>query len=621
MNKSQIKKKQIPILGKLALKYNFITKDQLKRALILYEEAEKEGQKISIAEIFVRTQLVLPENMKKLHKIKMDYEGKQEGKNQLIQEISLIISEDKLKVELLIPKNFKGLITTENVLERLQKKGVINGIVKDYEISNYINNTDEHGKSKLVARGTPVYKGTPPVIEYFFDSEYFRNESLRIDSGIVKKKGNIAEVEEGDLLIQKTPMIPPDSGINVFGDLIDVKPLDDFLMRAGSGTELFEQEMKIVATSSGVPFISVDGTVNVFQTIRMEGDYGVGSGPVGADSSLVVKGIVTGEYLINGGSIVANEIRGANINVLGDINVKIGITDSVIKCQGDVNAKYIHGSVIETYGSVISEKEILDSKIISSGICKSMESKIIASVVAAKRGVKARGIGSEFSLPCKLTIGFDLNTGNEIKKIEEKIGKNIALVSALQQDFIEIKEKQKDANKKIISLMDLHKQIKNAIASTEKNIAAPKPKESPGELENAGKTLNALKRKIKETILSIRELSEYIQLIDGGIDKIHDEIIIFEKENEKFKIDKEFIAKWSEKNECISILEVDEDVSIGTLISGENSFYETDKKINRFLMSEKIVPGSDPCQWEMLIEQPGDKRDSGGSADGQTPGV
>ncbi len=614
MSRTEKTKIEVPLLGKLGVKLKYFTKEQLKRALLLRQEAEDEGGGVTLPEILITTKAILPEDMKKLHKIKDDYESKQQAEKPNQQagkpeqqaeksepdEISFIISEDKLKVEFIISEKYNDNISTKTVLEKLQKDGIKFGIVKDYEIENYFKNVNEHGKPKLIARGTPVFMGKRPVIECFFNSEYFRNELLEIGSKVAKKKKVMKEVEEGDLLVEKTSMIPPDSGIDVFGETIEVESFDDVVMRAGFGTELFEKEKKIVAKTDGVPFLSVNGKVNVFQTVKIKGNYGVVSGPVEKDSNLIVNGIVSGEYPIKGGSIAAIEIRDANIDVLGDINVDIGITGSVIKCQGDIRAKYIHGSVIETYGSVISEKEIIDSTIITSGVCKSEESKIIASVVAAKRGVKAVGIGTETSVPCEITIGKDVNVQKNIQRIEDVIKKNCEFVAELKDKSIDFTEEQQNVNQKLKALMDYHQQINNAISTTDNNIAALELKESPDELLKAKKTLMALKNKNKKTALSIREISDTLQEISSEITKIPEEVLLIEKDNVELELDKKYISEWEKKNESVSVLEVKGDIATGTIVSGEHTFEEMKKRKN-VIIKEKPVKGSDPYEWKIDI--------------------
>lgn len=598
-------KREVPLIGKLAVKYEFVTKAQLKRAMLICDESAKDGKVVSLPEVFVRTEMILPDKMKKLHKIRTDYEAQQNKKTATLAEYNIRVSDDGLTVGLLIPENFSGHVTVDEVKAKLEYEGIKFGLVKDYEIENYINNVNEHGKPKIIARGTPVFEGNPPKVDCLFKTQFFRNEKLNLHKNGMPEKGSLNEVEDGDLLVEKTAMIPPDSGINVYGDVIEVEPFDDIVMRVGAGTELFEKEMKIVSKTQGVPFQTVDGRVSVYPTVEISGDYGVASGPVEQASNYIVKGIVSGEYRVKGGSVSAQEIRGANIDAAGSVDVKIGITGSVIRCEGDVRAKYIRGSVIETYGSVVTEQEIMDSTIISSGICKSTQSKFVASKIAAKRGVKAAGIGTETSVPCEITIGKDVNVEKKIERIDATINKNNELIAELRDKSTGFTEEQSHVNQKLKGLMEHHRQLSQAISATDSNISLLEMKDAPEELQKTKQTLAALKKKHKSTVESIRGFSDMLKEIDSELTKIPDEVVQFEKENSELVLDKQFILRWANKNEAISLLEVSGEVAGGTIVTGVHSSREM-KKTGKISVSEVFVKGSNPEEWMIEINKPGE---------------
>ena len=598
MEKSKI---IVPLIGKLAVKHAFITKAQLKRALQICDESEKEGKAIALPEVLVRTQIIKPGDMKKLHQLKVEYEAKSQKKESTGEGPTIAISEDNLKAELTIQANWGKTVTTEMIIEMIQQKGITHGIVNEPEITNHINNRAEYGTPKIIARGTPVYLGEPPVIDCFFDADSYRDPALEIGTAIKSKnKTKPSEVEEGDLLMEKNQMIPPDSGVSIFGETIDVEPFDDVVLRSGVGTELYEKELKIVAAKSGRPFLSVEGRVHVFNDVRVSGDYGVASGVV-KNSSLMVTGIVTGEYPIRGGSITASEIRGAEIDIIGDIDVDIGITGSVIRCQGDVRARYIRGSVIEACGSVIVDMEIMDSKIFASGICKSKNSKIVASVVAAKRGVEVIGIGTQTSIPCEIIVGRDLNIEKRIKTIDDALETINIRRHDLETITVESKDEQLDINQQILAKMDYHKQIKHAITATDNNIAVLQLKEVPDLLAKAKKTLMDLKKKNKETVDQIKALSGRLKNIGEDLAEIPTEILALETAGIDLELDKASLLKWGTGNHGNPILIVKEDVAAGTIVSCSNSFKELKKKIEKIKITEKPIPETDPPEWKIDI--------------------
>jgi len=85
------------------------------------------------------------------------------------------------------------------------------------------------------------------------------------------------------------------------------------------------------------------------------------------------------------GSIKAREIRGAIIESIGTIRADVGITDTIIRSQGDIHARYLHNCQIETFGNIYIENEIFDSKITVSGKIDSPGCRIISSSLYAKK--------------------------------------------------------------------------------------------------------------------------------------------------------------------------------------------------------------------------------------------
>ncbi len=83
-NKFEISQKgesnKYPVIGKLAVSYKFITEEQLKKALVIKKSQDKEGRKVSLAEIFAKLEMITPKQMSVLHKVKDFLELRQQDK-------------------------------------------------------------------------------------------------------------------------------------------------------------------------------------------------------------------------------------------------------------------------------------------------------------------------------------------------------------------------------------------------------------------------------------------------------------------------------------------------------------------------------------------------------------
>lgn len=576
-------KKEVPLIGKLAVKHGFISKDQLKRVLQICEESGKDGKPLGLPEVLVRTRTLSAQKMKSLYEISAEYEkktgipGTKETGGPVIQ-----ISGDGLKAELLIPKGVSGKPTIDEIMKMVKEQGIVHGLVKTYEIDNYLNNSDNYGTPIVIARGTPVFKGEPATLTCHFDSSVYR-QVKKIDAETRKSMA----VEEGDLLGEKKAMVPADSGVTVKGETIPAEPVDDIILRAGDGTELFEKEMKIVAGENGHPFIAVEGPVSVYDLIQINGDYGAVSGRVDRDCSLDITGILTGEYPVKGGFIKAQEIRGATIDVLGDIDVEVGITGSVVRCQGNVRARYIHGSVIETFGNVIVETEVLDSTISASGKCLVRNSRIVASNVSSLKGIETKGVGTRTSVPCEISVGHDHVVEKTLGRIEALVQKNKELIKSISGRAEALREERIELDRQIKEKIDLHKQLKNAIKSTEKSAEVYAEKNDVRQLSDAKLTVAHLKQKNTDTVALVKVLSGNLNEITEELSRFPEEVRMLQEEIRSLRMDKESILKWENPVTRPPAIRVSGNIAAGTLITCGGATEETEKDVANVSISVK----------------------------------
>jgi len=131
--------------------------------------------------------------------------------------------------------------------------------------------------------------------------------------------------------------------------------------------------------------------------------------------------MLTGAYQVKAWEIDAREIRGAHIDSVGDIKSQVGITDSVISAQGDIYARYVHNSRIETFGNIYIENEIIDSQIFCSGRIDSNKCRAITSTLYGKKGIELAGVGSDKTKACTLGAGTEHHILEKARIINLKI--------------------------------------------------------------------------------------------------------------------------------------------------------------------------------------------------------
>lgn len=619
-------KKPLPLVVKIAVKKNVINKDQLKRALTILDEETGEGKDTSLPEILVKTGMVSSQTMIKLHTVAKAYSERQPPESKpeearpvekkplpepeavdisqeeaADQTFSIRISEDNLTAHLEFPFGRPLPFTAKEVLGQAEAMGIIHGLIREISLEKSLSNAAEP-LPIIIARGTPPDPGKKPSVDYRFDPQQYRlNKAVPPDFETMANLSS-TNVRDGDLLAEKTPLVPSDSGVDIFGNSIAVPPVEDILIRSGKGAEVFDDQLKVFSTVSGVPFLSVEGVFHVFPQLVLKKNFGIVSGPMDRDSCLKTSGTVTGEYPVRGGWVIADEIRDANIDVLGSVVVRVGITGSVIKAQGDIRARSIRGCTIETHGSVYVENEIMDSTIYASGVCICENSKIITSTIAANGGIKATGIGTDTSVPCKLSVGNLAHIRRILDKIDNRIQTNEDWIKKLDESSESLSQEQKKIRGQLAPLVSFHKKAEQALQVAESRIEELKQKKLRERLITELNTFNELKAKDQSALQVIRNCSDRLKEIQSESIGIPEEIRKREMENRELILDRSAIFSWSKTLTPSVRIDISGKLCSGTNIFGPHAEIIVKNTLDGVVVQEGPNP-SDPEERQIVFKK------------------
>jgi uncharacterized protein (DUF342 family) len=322
--------------------------------------------------------------------------------------LKLIISEDKLSAYLCPSDVQPGGLSLEAVKEFIASHAVDHGLVTDQVLLDYLSQTPLPGEPFKIASGTAPVEGRAPEIIYHFDTDPLRIGTLKADGTMDwKNRGEIPQVNVGDLLVEKKPGQPGEPGTSVCGQVLAPPRIRDPRLKCGKGAQKSEDGMQILAKADGTPKLSSDGKIFVFSMLNIEGDIGVETGNIEFEGYIEAEGHVTAGYTVKAKGLRTTGIQDAVVEVAEDLICDGGIYGSTIKVGGNMKASHIHNCTIEIQGDLVVKKEIFDSTIQSDGRCIIGEGKIITSTIDAKKGIEAFEIGSPASNPSRLTVGFD----------------------------------------------------------------------------------------------------------------------------------------------------------------------------------------------------------------------
>ena len=363
--------------------------------------------------------------------------------------LKLIVSEDKLSAYLAPTDVVPCGLTLENVKAYLSDQNVEFGLVPDQELSDYLALSPLPGEPFKVAAGVAPIEGRPSEIIYHFDTDPLRIGTLKSDGTMDwKNRGEIPQVNVGDLLAEKTPADPGSPGTNVYGQTLPPPRVRDPKLKCGKGAQRSEDGMQILAKADGTPKLASDGKILVFGTLNIEGDVGVETGNIEFEGYVEVEGSVTAGYSVKAKGLRTAGIQDALIEVEQDLTCDGGVYGTTIKAGGDTKASHIHNCTLELLGDLVVRKEIFDSTVETNGQCLIPEGKILTSQIDAKKGVEALEIGSVGSKPCQLTVGFDRKYERDRSALEVELEElqaqkiQIKASSAEQQVRLETIEKE-----------------------------------------------------------------------------------------------------------------------------------------------------------------------------------
>ncbi len=505
----QIVRKSGEEFGKIAIEKGLATMVDINQALDLQKKKFKKSRhKKLIGDILVEARilttkqkdLILKEqNLFNKHDYDSSYKestsfdtaGKGRGGDaEKESEISIIVSSDHMTAWIERRHPDEIAITLNQVKDAAMTYGIVNGVYPDSFIQCFL---DVGVKKFPVAR---------------VDCSIFLKRQSNLSLYISGDNGQPIEKKKGEVLTEQTDAATEIQVENLYGENINAAAENDFAVCCGENTRWSRDKLKILAAKSGMPALSATRNVFIHPVVHIleDADYRYGSIEPYADLS--VSGTITGAYPITAGKVSAEEIRGANIDAIGDIHTRIGISDAIIRAQGDVHARYVHNSKIETFGNVYIQNEIIDSQIRCSGKFESPKCRVISSRIYAKGGVILSGVGSERSAPSTIVAGGEQHAIGLVQTILDMMNSILGKLEDLKDEKGHQQSQAEKIFKKMIKLKAFHdkaKKKKDALLS-ELN----KKKEHINEkiLKNIQKLISTYDKRMNSSLVTLKTMND-----------------------------------------------------------------------------------------------------------------
>jgi len=498
-------------------------------------------------------------------------------------------SDNRIQAYLRLGKDAPKTMTVYMVEQFLQKNGVIFGIVEDASIEEWLYGNAGKGEKLLIAEGKQPVPPTQGEIHYSFPINFKRAGRLNPDGSIdYRDRGEVPHVEEDILLASKILAEPGKPGLDVTGMEIPVPEPVDPAFSAGPGTRFNEEKTAIFSTTPGEPHLDVMGVVSVNKEFKVEGDVGFETGNIDFNGNVIVPGTVKEGFKVKCVSLTAKEICGAQVDLSGDLNVSTGIIDTkLINVKGNIQAKYIHNSTINSFGDLTVQKEIVDSTIYLSGACNNERGVIFNSTLSAKLGIKAGTVGNESAAPSVLTVGVDEHLIRLGDKIKSKLSVNRDIIQELASEISQMKEVDKWLHGTITENAHIQDRAQIEIREFEKKRFALNGINDVVELKSISDAIRKLEKKAKNAGEKINEWFERQDQIHHDISAKELEIEALENSNKLLVEELETLEQISNKSEPISTLDISKHIQSKTKVKAPHSYKVVDRSCSRCVITER----------------------------------
>lgn len=591
--------------GEIAVEMNFVDQEKIDKALVVQKRIfQKARVSMPIGQILVEMGTITTDVCKEILEMQREIESKMaaaetgkatpkkkpsgEAAVKGDNELDIRVSQDKLTVTATIEGEIPVTeFDVNDVKVMLHSENILYGIVEDKQIETFLKGEFGGGEGLVIAKGTAPVPDTPPAIKYHFDTDPLKVGTLTED-GLMdwKERGNLPQVKEGDLLAEKTPGRPGKEGMDVYGKKIPIPKARDKKFKCGKGARKSEDDMQVYATLTGFAKLSFSGEISVMPTLHIQGDVSLETGHVTFDGHIEVAGTIEKGYRVKGGSLQANEIRDAQIDIEGDISATNGILGATIRCSGNIKAGHINNADIILAGNIAVEKEIIESKIEANGRCLVNDGIIIGSIISAKMGISVMDIGTEASKSSELIVGIDQQREREADSIAAETKAIKAERETLPKLLENLKEQLDQINTRLGEVAQEQDKCMVQHRQLQKKIDADLLEQGDVGAERLQQTILELEAKQEAYDQEVARLMEQDDAVSQEIAATETKIVESKERIEELNTRLDMIAEARKTDQGIAAVKIGGNVYSGTKFTGPHSVLALQENLKRLSIVE-----------------------------------
>ncbi|MDR1376796.1 MAG: FapA family protein [Synergistaceae bacterium] len=364
--------------------------------------------------------------------------------------ISVQIAKDSLSASVQVEPPFftKPWPTASDIESALGQKNVVFGVDKA-AIENLVNR-QLGGELVVVANGRPARNGTSARIELRLDPDHVPEQSEDAQKIDHRSRSIFINVHKGDEIAVKYPATEGENGTSVVGTVIKAVPGKDVAFPLGSGLEVSENGLSLIAGIDG-RFLRKEGKLSVLPELEVSGDVDFSVGNINFTGSVKIKGAVReGFSVVAMGDIEIKEgVEGAHVESSGNIVILGGVRGmgkGRIVADGTIQLGFVDQASIRSRADVRVKNAILHSDVLAQNsviVMGGQKSQIAGGKVQAGLEVVCQTLGSEMGTKTEVVVGVPPEQAERRKELLailsqrkeelEKLEANLGFLKKLEQ--------------------------------------------------------------------------------------------------------------------------------------------------------------------------------------------
>jgi len=423
--------------GAIAVKYNFITIEQLNQALrIQKKDAESGGKKRYLGQILQELFQLTEQNVLFILKIQQQiekdrlslekavtlYKSEISSSKRFNELFEFTVSQDKMEAWVHRKKESFENMELDHFHNWLKLNGIRFGLISNELIKIFLADSETGDKLKI-AQGTFPEQSIDEIVQFHFDTKSSTNTDSNGQSSQI-------QVKKGAVLAKITPHKQGKPGTNIMGQTIfPIEPRRHLLM---CGNGVVKKGRSFLAGQDGIPVLFKERTLfiepcrHTRETRTLTGHLGADTKEIYRDVNLKLEGNINagGAVICHDLSITGNVL--GKVDASGDIHIKgnVGEKESVVERSN-------YRTIIMSGGNLKISKNITQAKVVASRNVIASNSNVFSSEIHAMETIILNNVYSSPEYPSTLEIGHIPNF--KADAVNRLIDKEIAVLRTLQK--------------------------------------------------------------------------------------------------------------------------------------------------------------------------------------------